>query len=94
VAKEFRVLPSVAARAIDRDPMHFNLACLHLIRYAEAKQAFDKGKSPKAIEAWKGSEVMAAVKINTAALKSERLKARAAARAAERKSKAAARQRR
>ncbi len=91
VAKEFAVLPSVAARAIDRDPMHYNLACLHLLRYGDAKAAFDKAKTPKALEAWRGSEVMAAVKRNAAELHKERTKARAAARKADRESKAAAR---
>jgi len=41
VAKEFGVLPTQAARDLDRDPDRLSFDCVGLLRYAEAKRAYD-----------------------------------------------------
>lgn len=73
VAQEFGALPSAVARELERDPLQLNVACLELLRYGEAKRAFDRAKNDKALEPWKGSPHMNAVKVNTKALRNERL---------------------
>lgn len=64
VAKEFGVLPSQAARAMDADSENLDILCVELLRYAEAKTVFDSNNK-KAIEAWKGSEMMEEVTRNS-----------------------------
>lgn len=70
-------MPSVAARDLDRDPEQLSLICIPLLRYAEAKAEFDAAKDDKALERWKGSTVMEAVRRNTFELAQERRKKRA-----------------
>lgn len=80
-------MPSVVARDLDRDPEQLALACLPLLRYAEAKAEFDHAKDDKDLERWKGSTIMDSVRKNTFELTKERRARRAAAAAAERKTK-------
>jgi len=42
VAKEFGVLPTQAARDLDRDPDRLSFECIGLLRYAEAKHEYDR----------------------------------------------------
>lgn len=72
-------MPSVAARDLDRDPEQLSLACIPLLRYAEAKAEFDAAKDDKALERWKGSSLMAGVRKNTFELAQERRQKRALA---------------
>lgn len=73
VAERFHVLPSVAARDLDEDPEHLSLLCMQLLRYAEAKNAFEAAEDKAALGS---SEMMSRVARNTFDLHKERLKAR------------------
>lgn len=57
IAKEFHVLPSVVARDLDEDPERLSLVCLQLLRYAEAKDAWDSNNKDR-IKAFSGSDMM------------------------------------
>lgn len=72
IAKEFGVLPSAVARDLDADPRQISKACLLLLRYAEAKSAFDSAKNEDALKAWRGVKAMEEVRRNTKVLSIER----------------------
>jgi hypothetical protein len=72
VAKEFGVLPSQAARAMDADPEGIDLIALGLIRYAEAHAAYRRANKEE-LKAWQGSKVMAIVEENDFAVAREQL---------------------
>jgi hypothetical protein len=82
LAKEFGQLPSVVARDLDEDPLRLSISCAHILSYAEAHHAFSRAKDDKALEAWKGSKVMAQVRVNAGKLGGERRDRIRAARAA------------
>lgn len=63
VAKEFNVLPTVAAADMDSDPQRMTLAALMLLRYAAAKEAFDRDDE-KELKLWRRSKMMQAVTKN------------------------------
>jgi hypothetical protein len=93
LAKEFGKLPSEVVRALDHDPLLHDLAGLELLRYAEAKNAFDRSKNPKDLKPWAGNKKMAHVKRHTLELHRERTARRKAerdARAAEKRGAAKA----
>ncbi len=77
VAESFHQLPSVVARDLDEDPERLALACLPLLRYAEAFGAFKAAKDEQSLEHWKGSSTMDAVKVNAMKLSAERRKRKA-----------------
>ena len=60
IAKEFGVLPSAVARDFDSDPEQTSAVCLSLLRFAEAKAAYETANK-KVLEAWEGSPMMAEV---------------------------------
>lgn len=66
------MLPSVAARDFDEDPTQFSAFCLMLIRYSEAKDAWDSN-NPKTHSAWQGSRMFEQVKDNDFALAREEM---------------------
>jgi hypothetical protein len=73
VAKEFGVLPSQAARAMDADPEGIDLIGLGLLRYAEAHAAYRRADKTE-LKAWQGSKVMAMVEENDFADARDRMK--------------------
>lgn len=74
VAKEFGVLPSVAARDLDEDPERLSLIAVSLLAYSQAKSAYDAAEGDdKKLEAWKGSETMAKVRENTFTFMKQRM---------------------
>jgi hypothetical protein len=74
VAKEFGVLPSVAARDLDDDPERLSIIAMTLLAYHQAKSAYDAvDGDDKKLEPWKDSNVMRRVKDNTFAAMKERL---------------------
>jgi hypothetical protein len=74
VAKEFNVLPSVAARDLDEDPERLSMIAVSLLAYSQAKNAYDAANgNEKMLEAWKNSEAMATVRSNTFDLMKERI---------------------
>ena len=72
IAESFHVLPSEVARDLDEDPEQLSLLCIPLLKYAEAKRAFDAAKDPKDLEPWRTSVMMALVKRNAASLSDDR----------------------
>jgi hypothetical protein len=56
----FHVLPSVVARALDKDPARTDLVALDMLEYSRAL-ADHKSADKKAIEAWGDSAIMRAV---------------------------------
>ena len=53
------------ARDLDHDAERLALVCMLLLRYAEAKSAWDHAKDKtEDLKAWQGSEVMGAVEDN------------------------------
>lgn len=86
------MLPSVVVREIDDDPMHYNLACLELLRYASAKHALDTAKDEKALKPWAKSKHMAEAKRILKSLRAER-KERAERERAEQAASASAKRR-
>jgi hypothetical protein len=60
------------ARDLDNDPEQLSIQCLPLLRYSEAKNAFDNAKDEDDLKAWKGSSMMKSVKRNTFDLAKER----------------------
>lgn len=74
IAKEFGVLPSVAARDLDDDPERLSLTAMSLLAYSQAKSAYDAADGDsKKLEPWKDSNTMRRVKDNTFAAMKERL---------------------
>lgn len=71
IAKEFGVLPTVVAEDLDNDPEMLSWKCIPLLRYADAKIAFDTAKDEKSLTAWEGSKIMEAVMMNTFQLRKE-----------------------
>lgn len=72
VAREFGVLPSEAARAMDADPERLDLVCAELVQYAEAKAAYERITDHKARdELVSRSKLAAEVEINTFAIAKE-----------------------
>jgi hypothetical protein len=73
VAREFGVLPSVVAQALDRDPERIDLVCAELVQYAEAKLAYARAKDHKSrTELVRGSRLAAEVEANLFAIAKER----------------------
>lgn len=73
VAREFAVLPSSAARAMDADPEALDLICAELVQYAEAKGAYERLTDGKARdELVRRSRLAAEVEGNLFALAKER----------------------
>jgi hypothetical protein len=74
VAKEFNVLPSVAARDLDEDPERLSMTAVSLLAYSQAKAAWDaaEGDSSK-LDAWKDSDLMAQVQKNAFDMTKERV---------------------
>lgn len=56
------MLPTVVASALDDDAEQLNLTVLSVLRYAEAKSAYDAAKDKtKDLKHWHGSKMMTAV---------------------------------
>lgn len=66
----------MVARDLDEDPERLALACLPLLRYAEAFHAFqaagESSNPEQSLDPWKSSPTMDAVKVNEMKLASER----------------------
>jgi hypothetical protein len=74
IAKEFGVLPSVAARDLDNDPERLSMIAVSLLAYSQAKAAYDAADGDdKKLEAWKDSDTMAEVRSNSFALMKDRM---------------------
>ena len=61
VAREFGVLPSEAALAMDRDPERLDIVCAELVQYAEAKLAYDRVRDHKVRDELVSSSRLAAL---------------------------------
>lgn len=73
VAREFHVLPSIAARHLDRDPERVDLVCAEMLQYAQAKLAYESAKDHKARdELVQRSRLASTVEENVFALVKER----------------------
>lgn len=53
LAREFHTLPSQVARELDRDPEQLALACLPLLRYADALSVY-RSNDKEAIKRYRG----------------------------------------
>ena len=74
VAKEFGVLPSVAARDLDEDPERLSMIAVSLLAYSQAKSAWDAADGdPKNLEAWKDNDTMASVQTNVMTFAKQRI---------------------
>ena len=73
VADQFHQLPSMVARSLDSDPSRIDLAVIPLLRYNEAKHAFDNSKDSDDLKPWQGNKIMEAVMKNTMELHRERV---------------------
>ncbi len=51
-------MPSEAARDLLDDPERLSLSCMQLLRYSEAKHAFDHADKKKELDVWKGNSMM------------------------------------
>lgn len=75
IASEFHQLPSAVARDLENDPDRLSVEVLPLLRYADAKHAWDAAKgNSKKLEAWKDSKLMDQVRLNTNELHKERVR--------------------
>lgn len=63
VAREWGVLPSQAALDLDDDPEQLALACIPLLRYAQAHAAFKRANKTE-LKGWRGVPVMDEVEVN------------------------------
>lgn len=77
IAETFGVLPSAVAYDLENDPEQYSLVCLPMLRYAEAKAAYERAKDPKDLASWRNSNVMDMVTKNAFELARDRAKAKA-----------------
>lgn len=60
IAEAFHVLPSVAARDLETDPLQLSIACLKLLRYRDCKADYDRRRRQKkdagtAVQEWRSN---------------------------------------
>lgn len=72
-AEAFHVSPLQVADELERDPDDLIPICLSMLRYAEAKAAFDGAKDKTALEPWEKSRMMDLVTKNTFEIHKERI---------------------
>lgn len=72
IADQFHVTPFQAARDLDDDPERLSIICTQMLRYAEAKRAFDSAKKADDLKPWRDSLAMREVERNTFTLHHER----------------------